>query len=83
MLARLRMPVKDCIDEYKRLAGPVFGNPRPFHQVGKRGVIFRKNKFSTTNLEDAIKDVVRRRGEMANGHDDAMVFRTPKGLCRA
>lgn len=83
MLATLRMPVQDCLKEYKQLAGAVFGHPRPIHQAGQLGVLIRKNKYATTNLENAIKDVMRRRGEVAHDHDDAMQFRTPKGLCRA
>lgn len=83
MLATLRMSVQDCLEEYKRLAGSVFGHPRHLHQAGQLGVLVQRNKYATTNLENAIKDVMRRRGEVAHDHDDAMQFRTPKGLCRA
>ncbi|KAL8370125.1 hypothetical protein RB595_000483 [Gaeumannomyces hyphopodioides] len=84
MLARLRMPVDDCIEEYKTLGGKIFGNPRTFHQVGWQALVKnRKNKFATTPLEEAIQDVIRRRGEISSDQDDAMAFRTPKGLCRA
>ncbi|KAK3369947.1 acyl transferase/acyl hydrolase/lysophospholipase [Podospora didyma] len=83
MLSRLRMPVEDCLVEYENLAGSIFGNPRLFHQAGKFGAIRKKNKFSTTNLEEAVKDVIRRRGEVANVQDEAMLISTPKGLCRA
>ena len=83
MLARLRMPIEDCLQEYLNLAGSVFGNPRIIHQAGKMGTVTKRNKFSTTALEAAIKDVIRRRGEIANDQDDAMLFSTPKGLCRA
>jgi hypothetical protein len=83
MLARLRMPVEDCIVEYQRFAGSVFGHPRWVHQAGVLGSISRKNKFKTTNLENAIKDVTRRRGEKANDADEAMIYSTPKGMCRA
>ncbi|KAM7213897.1 hypothetical protein V8F06_010716, partial [Rhypophila decipiens] len=66
MLARLRMPVEDCLAEYNRFGGSVFGKPRTFHQVGKRGILFTNTKFKTSHLEDAIKDVIRRRGEVDN-----------------
>ncbi|KAK0713705.1 acyl transferase/acyl hydrolase/lysophospholipase [Lasiosphaeria miniovina] len=83
MLARLRMPVEDCLDEYKRLAGSIFGSPRWVHKVGFPGLVINKNKFSTANLEGTIKDVIRRRGEAANVQDEAMLLTTQKGLCRA
>lgn len=78
------MPVEDCIEEYKRLGGSIFGKPRLFHQVGWQALAkISRNKFATTPLEGAIKDVIRRRGEISSDQDDAMAFRTPKGLCRA
>lgn len=83
MLTTLRMSVDDCLAEYETLAEQVFGNPRRVHHAGKLGILVRKNKYATTSLENAIKDVMRRRGEVAHDHDDAMQFRTPKGLCRA
>lgn len=86
MLARLRMPVEDCLAEYENFGGMVFANPRVFHKAGKRAFIpllCTKTKFKTSDLEEAIKDVIRRRGDFPNEHDDAMSFTTPKGLCRA
>lgn len=83
MLVILRMSVDDCLEEYEDISGQVFGHPRPVHQAGNLGVFFEMNKYSTSNLEYAIKSLLRRRGELANDHDDAMQFRTPKGLCRA
>lgn len=83
MLTTLRMSVDDCLAEYERLAKDVFGHPRPLHHAGELGIFVTKNKYATTNLENAIKDVMRRRGEVDHDHDDAMQFRTPKGLCRA
>jgi hypothetical protein len=77
------MSVDDCLLEYRTLAGQVFGNPRPIHHAGELGVFVQRNKYATTNLENAIKDVLRRRGEEGHDHDDAMQFRIPKGLCRA
>ena len=93
MLMRLRMPVEDCLEEYRNLGTLVFGDPRHIHQAGPVGLLSKRNKFSTTTLETAIKDVIRRRGETRrseqtpegasiNGHDDAMLFNTPRGLCR-
>jgi hypothetical protein len=83
MLTTLRMSVDDCLQEYRTLAGQVFGNPRTIHHAGELGVLVHRNKYATTNLENAIKDVLRRRGETADDGADAMQFRIPKGLCRA
>lgn len=77
------MSVNDCLEEYKTLAGLVFGHPRLIHHAGRLGILVTRNKYATTNLETAIKDVIRRRGEANHDHDDAMLFRTHKGLCRA
>ncbi len=77
------MPVEDCLGEYRDLAGNVFGHPRLIHQAGRLGVVSSTNKYSTTNLEDTIRNVMRRRGETAHNQDEAMLFSIPKGLCRA
>ncbi|KAI9725004.1 MAG: hypothetical protein M1812_000280 [Candelaria pacifica] len=50
MLGRLRMRVEDCVTEYERLGKEVFGKPRPLKYY----------KYSHTNLERVIKDVVQR-----------------------
>ncbi|KAK3321368.1 acyl transferase/acyl hydrolase/lysophospholipase [Cercophora scortea] len=85
MLSRLRMPVEDCLEEYKRLAGNVFGKPRLIHKVGVLGAIgvTKQTKFKTEKLEHAIKDVLRRRGERALDSSDMMLFQTQTGLCRS
>ncbi|KAK3684050.1 acyl transferase/acyl hydrolase/lysophospholipase [Podospora appendiculata] len=85
MLSRLRMPVEDCLEEYKRLAGNVFGKPHLIHKVGVLGAIglARQTKFKTEKLEQAIKDVLRRRGERALDSSDMMLFQTQTGLCRS
>lgn len=84
MLARLRMPVEDCMEEYRKLGGVIFGKPRHIHHAGIMGILpIKRNKFSSESLESTIKDVIRRRGEISSDHDDAMLFNTPKGLCRA
>jgi hypothetical protein len=85
MLARLRMPVDDCIEEYSNLAGGVFGKPRAIHAMTLVGAVpgLNRTKYDTNKLESAIKDVFRRRGEEAVDSDDMMRFQTPTGLCRA
>lgn len=83
MLTVFRMSVDDCLIEYEHLCGQVFGHPRLVNQKGGLGVFVNKNKYSTTIYENAIKDIVRRRGEAAYHQEDEMPFRTPKGLCKA
>ncbi|KAK3984988.1 acyl transferase/acyl hydrolase/lysophospholipase [Cladorrhinum sp. PSN332] len=87
MLAKFRMSAHDCLGEYERLAGLVFGRPRHVYEMSLQGVMLfsKRHKFSTANLEFAIKDVVKRRGEKPTYRDDAeeMVFGTPRGFCRA
>jgi len=84
MLARLRMPVEDCLHEYENLAGHVFGSPRWVHSASIFGVIplVRRTKYDTDRLIQAVRDVLRRRGEKENETDD-IYFRTREGLCRA
>ncbi|KAK4168356.1 acyl transferase/acyl hydrolase/lysophospholipase [Cladorrhinum sp. PSN259] len=87
MLGRFRMSTYDCLGEYERLAGRVFGQPRKINEMTFLGMLnlTKRNKFSTTNLELAIKDVVRRRGEKAIHRDSAedIFFGTLRGTCRA
>ncbi|KAK0636777.1 acyl transferase/acyl hydrolase/lysophospholipase [Bombardia bombarda] len=83
MLSRLRMPVKDCLEEYKRLGGFVFGAPRYVHGVGLLGFAgVSREKFDTEKLELAIRDVLHRRGEISTGSPSGMLFQTQRGLCR-
>lgn len=84
MLTVFRMSVDDCLIEYEHLSGQVFGHPRLVNNTGGLvGLLVTKNKYSTTIFENAIKDIIRRRGEAAYHQEDEMPFRTPKGLCKA
>ncbi|EJT82032.1 hypothetical protein GGTG_02006 [Gaeumannomyces tritici R3-111a-1] len=83
MLARLRMPVDDCIEEYKTLGDRMFGNPRRSYQGGWQGLVSKKNKSATIPLEEAIQDVIRRCGKISGDQEGAMTFKSPTGLCRA
>jgi len=85
MLARLRMPVDDCLREYRALAGSVFGHPRQIHSIGVFGItsLTERTKYRTSRLEYAIKDVVSRRGEQQPDQYDSLRFETEVGLCRA
>ncbi len=84
MLGRLRMPVEDCLEEYKNLAGTVFGHPRHIHSIGALGItsLTKRTKYKTSRLEDTIKEVVSRRGENVPDQFDSLRFETERGLCR-
>jgi len=51
MLGQLRMPVEDAIACYGALAKTVFGDVKRFGD----------GKFKASNLENAIKDIVKKR----------------------
>ena len=79
MLSRLRMSVDDCIAEYLALGGQVFGKPRHFHQLIWPLAWLDRTKYNATKLENAIHQVLERRGERVerNGY-----FKSEEGLCR-
>ncbi|OTB16831.1 hypothetical protein K445DRAFT_10388 [Daldinia sp. EC12] len=80
MLGRFRMTVDDCIDEYKHLAGDVFGHPRYLHYMNS---FIPRCKYSTENFEAVIKEVIVRRVEDGVKHNPQNVrFETEPGLCR-
>ena len=56
MLGRLRMNIDDCVSEYERLGGKVFGHSRWFHL---RSLLwFPRDKYNHRNVEYAVKGVV-------------------------
>jgi hypothetical protein len=57
MLGQLEMTVRECKDVYEELAGRVFGNPRKFSMLG-----FARNKYSGQTLDQAVLDVLAKRG---------------------
>lgn len=83
MLAILRMSVEDCLTEYENLVGHVLGHPRLVNQSRGLGVSFARNKYSTTSVEIAIQEVIRRRGEGVYHQEDEMPFGTANGACKA
>jgi hypothetical protein len=62
MLSRLRMSVEDCISEYHTLGSQVFGSPRHFHSLSLPLIIRNRTKYNTDQLEEALEDVITRRG---------------------
>lgn len=81
MLGRFRMTVEDCIDEYKNLAGRVFGHPRHLYDMDTFGLI-KRCKYDTKNFEDVIKDVIVRRVEGGRDNPQNARFDIEYGLCR-
>ena len=56
MLGRLRMNIDDCVSEYERLGGKVFGHSRWFHL--RSPFWFPRDKYNHRNVEYAVKEVV-------------------------
>jgi hypothetical protein len=52
MLGRLRMSTNECIDAYIQMSKRVFGQPQGFTS---------REKFNPQDLEQAIKDIVKRK----------------------
>ncbi|MCJ1357653.1 MAG: hypothetical protein MMC33_007649 [Icmadophila ericetorum] len=77
MLGRFRMTAKDCLMEYEKLAGRIFGNPRFFAQ--KRFLLSERPVYKAANLEKVILEVIERRKEQSASRVDMAFI---PGLCR-
>ena len=56
MLGRLRMNIDDCVSEYEKLGGEIFGRSRWFHV---RSLLwFPRDKYNHRKVEKAVKEVV-------------------------
>jgi patatin-like phospholipase/acyl hydrolase len=64
MLGRLRMPVDDCIDAYKRLSRTIFAPVHSQSNVVGRAVskLKAEGKFESEPLERVVKEMCRERG---------------------
>ncbi|KAH8881049.1 FabD/lysophospholipase-like protein, partial [Thozetella sp. PMI_491] len=64
MLARLKMSVSDCLDNYKSLMSTVFVNKAPFFSINPwAATLFGQGYlYDSAPLENAIKDVVKKAG---------------------
>lgn len=81
MLGRFRMTVPDCLREYETLGNTVFGHPRFFSlhrfKVGSRP------KYKAARLEDAVRDVTKRRSEFRNyGEASQASLPLSEGVCQ-
>lgn len=81
MLGRLRMTVDDCIQEYERLAGSVFGHANLFHQTFLPTAWMKRPKYDTAVLESVIRGVITRRGEVSIDKARS-TLKTGRELCR-
>ena len=73
MLGRLHLTVEEAIDHYCRLAKKVFSERKWMGQDGA---------FKATNLENAIKDIVRSSGLERSADEQMMDTRSEDELCR-
>lgn len=78
MLGRLSMNVEECIEAYEQLADRVFGHPRRFH-IRKPPWVPR-DKYNHKNLEDVIKEIVRRRSP--SGLASTLFLQPNEDMCR-
>ena len=56
MLSRLRMTVDDALEEYRNLAGDIFGHPRKASMRGP--LLWPRGKYSAEKLKKAVSKVV-------------------------
>lgn len=77
MLGRLNLSVDASIDEYLFLAKKVFGKDRSFSLFGK-SIPLGSYRFSATNLEECIKDVLSRHDKKP---DEPMFLQADKNIC--
>lgn len=60
MLGRLEMDIDECITAYSELAAKVFGQGRKHFSTNWKGEV--KAKFSSIKLDEAILDVLKKKG---------------------
>lgn len=82
MLGRLRMTVRDCLDEYKALGGKVFGRPHIFTELNTG--VFRRPQYDTEELETIFREVCRRHNHEVEGNDTNGCIHFPfdRDLCK-
>ena len=84
MLSRLRMTVRDCIEEYKALCPRIFGRPRFVTELhfGLFGV--HRTKYDTDAFRRILEDVASKRDEIKDGHTNFRIQfgSSRKDLCK-
>jgi len=76
MLGRLRMSVEQCVLHYPSMASKIFSKPHRFQFKG-----WPRSKYEAKPLEDAIKEIVRARGNNKE-REPYTTFSSPDDLCR-
>jgi hypothetical protein len=80
MLGRLRMGIDECIEEYEKFGGDIFGHPR---WASIRGPVpFPRDKYSGQRLQKVVEEVVARRlppGQLLVGAGN---FSSAPALCK-
>ncbi|KAJ8110963.1 hypothetical protein OPT61_g6330 [Boeremia exigua] len=81
MLARFRMTVADCLEEYETMGQKIFGKPRWLSQryIG----VINRPKYDARAMEDAFKDVTKRRDTISDPRDFDVhaKIKTEEGTC--
>ncbi|KAL9066172.1 MAG: hypothetical protein Q9157_007232 [Trypethelium eluteriae] len=80
MLGRLRMPVSDCLHEYKTLGEKIFGDPRILTQLSF--IIIPRAKYDSVTLINVFKGVIGSREEVSHGRNEDALFPSQLGLCK-
>jgi hypothetical protein len=68
------------MQEYEKLAGDIFGNPRIASIRGP--VPWLRDKYNGKTIQKAVEDVIDRRMSKSERQVGAGNFNTPPGLCR-
>lgn len=80
MLSRLRMDVDDTIEEFKRLASTIFGNPRKFSIRGP--ILWPRPKHDYRILEIAVRELLNKRLPKLRHHIGGQRFASNQETCR-
>lgn len=80
MLGRLRMSIDDCISDYERLGGEVFGHSRWFHL--RSPLWFPRDKYNYRTLERVVQEVVARRSPKIPKFPGGQNFAFDEARCR-
>lgn len=80
MLGRLRMNIDDCILDYERLGGEVFGHSRWFHL--RSPLWIPRDKYNHETLESVVQDVVVRRSPKIPKFPGGQNFAFDEARCR-
>lgn len=83
MLGRLRMPIKDCIDEYKHLARKTLGNSRQFTELNYPFIPgHRRTKYNAKKFRMDFEDIVDRRNQWSTDETRNATFPAEQDLCK-